>query len=119
MVQKVFRSWLQVGRYQVAGEIGKAGERSSPAKSASPTTGRLSVATRSHRIASGSIPCARHHDAYTVGEISEGLISLRPPQNTLVYATGIPTASRCASIAALCASTIDLSVPCATAMMLT
>jgi hypothetical protein len=30
------------------------------------------------------IPAVRRHSAYAYGEISDGLISLRPPQNTLV-----------------------------------
>src|ERR1700680_3002961 len=57
--------------------------------------------------------------SYSAGEISEGLISLRPPQNTFVYEAGMPASSRCLSIAALCFSTSCLSVPCATAMTLT
>src|SRR5215218_4232474 len=36
------------------------------------------------RISAGSIPTERHHSSYANGEISLGLISLRPPQNTLV-----------------------------------
>src|SRR5256885_15620458 len=59
------------------------------------------------------------HSSYLAGDISEGLISLRPPQKTLVYETGTPTLARWSSIACLCASTVTLSVPCATAMMLT
>src|SRR6185436_242503 len=62
-------------------------------------------------------PCMAHF-AFSTGEISDGLISLRPPQNTLVYRTGMPASWRCWSIAALCSSTSCLSVPWATAMML-
>ncbi len=36
------------------------------------------------RIASGSRPIDAHHPRYAMGETSDGLISLRPPQKTLV-----------------------------------
>jgi hypothetical protein len=36
-----------------------------------------------------------------MGDISDGLISDRPPQKTLVYDTGIPQATKWLSIAAL------------------
>ena len=36
------------------------------------------------RMESGSIPRSSHQQAYATGEISDGLISLRPPQKTLV-----------------------------------
>jgi hypothetical protein len=36
------------------------------------------------RLVAGSIPMRRHHASYSPGRTSEGLISLRPPQNTLV-----------------------------------
>ena len=40
---------------------------------------------RTHsRIVSGSTPIFAHHARYAIGEISDGLISLRPPQNTFV-----------------------------------
>ena len=71
------------------------------------------------RIVSGSTPTVAHHSRYANGEISDGLISLRPPQNTFVYETSIPIEARCSSMARLCASTVSFSVPCATAMMLT
>src|SRR5207302_983133 len=70
-------------------------------------------------IVSGSTPRLLQKSMYANGEISDGLISLRPPQKTFVYDTGIPIDSRCASMAALCASTASFSVPCATAMMFT
>src|SRR5262245_20270671 len=35
-------------------------------------------------IVAGSRAFARHHPSYAIGEISLGLISLRPPQKTLV-----------------------------------
>ena len=54
-------------------------------------------APASYFIAPASMPIDSHHRAYAAGEISDGLISLLPPQNTLVYATGIPIAARCAT----------------------
>ena len=36
------------------------------------------------RMAAGSIPWRAHQRAYSTGEISDGLISLRPPQKTFV-----------------------------------
>src|SRR5436309_9213657 len=51
-------------------------------------------------IVSGSTPRLRQKSKYANGEISDGLISLRPPQNTFVYDTGIPISARYASIAA-------------------
>ncbi len=36
------------------------------------------------RMAVGSSPFCSHHAAYAIGEISDGLISLRPPQKTFV-----------------------------------
>jgi len=62
-------------------------------------------------LTSGVRPTRLAHNSYSTGEISEGLISLRPPQNTFVYDTGMPMDSRCASMAALCASTASFSVP--------
>lgn len=35
------------------------------------------------RIVSASTPTFRHHARYSIGEISDGLISLRSPQKTL------------------------------------
>src|SRR5579863_568383 len=67
------------------------------------------------RIASGSMPTLLQNSRYACGAISEGLISLRPPQNTLVYEKSIPDARRCSSIAALCSRTRCFSMPCATA----
>ena len=43
--------------------------------------------TRTHRMR-----CSQA--SYALGEISDGLISLRPPQKTLVYDTGMPTLAR-------------------------
>jgi hypothetical protein len=40
--------------------------------------------TAHSRISSGSMPFDSHHCRYANGEISLGLISLRPPQKTLV-----------------------------------
>src|SRR5438132_10574874 len=62
---------------------------------------------------------ARMNFRYAQGEISDGLISERPPQKTLVYFTGIPHSFKWLSIAALCAKSHCLSVPWATAMMFT
>ncbi len=40
---------------------------------------------RAHsRIVSASMPILAHHSRYAIGEISDGLISLRPPQKTFV-----------------------------------
>lgn len=36
------------------------------------------------RIAAGSISFSTHHASYAMGEISDGFISLRPPQKTFV-----------------------------------
>ena len=46
------------------------------------------------RIAAGSNPTSLHHASYAAGITSEGLISLRPPQKTLVYLTGMPASAR-------------------------
>src|SRR5258708_31462963 len=46
-------------------------------------------------------PKARMNFRYAHGEISDGFISERPPQNTLVYVTGIPHWLRWWSIAVL------------------
>jgi hypothetical protein len=70
-------------------------------------------------MAAGSTPIFVHHTRYSDGRISDGLISLRPPQKTFVYSTGIPASSRWRSIAALWASTRSFSVPWATAMTFT
>src|SRR5207253_2822997 len=51
--------------------------------------------------------------------LSDSFISERPPQKTLVYKTGIPHDAKCLSIAALCSSNRDFSIPWATAMIFT
>src|SRR5579875_3539160 len=73
----------------------------------------------SPRISLGSTPRERHQRSYSIGEISDGLISLRPPHKTFVYVTGIPASARCSSIARLCASRRSLSSACATPMTFT
>jgi len=67
------------------------------------------------RIESGSTPIDWHQRFVPAAKSRTVLISLRPPQKTLVYETGIPTDSSGASIARLCSSTNALSLPCATA----
>lgn len=72
------------------------------------------------RMVSGSIPSATYQSrVLRTGEISDGLIPLRPPQNTFVYETTIPASARCMSMAALWANTRALSVPCATPITFT
>jgi len=50
-----------------------------PTPHAAPTSSSLDA-----RIVSGSTPIDRSHATYAPGAISDGLISLRPPQNTFV-----------------------------------
>ncbi len=63
-----------------------------------PTGDRSGVRQLPARICSGSRPTLRHHWLYATGEISEGLISLRPPQKTVEGIGRIKTSVDAASV---------------------